>query len=271
MLSLISLPAAAQPEEKLIPKSTASKNVHVVDTTFWIPQLKRTRRIWIYLPENYTSQKYPVLYMHDGQNVFDAATSFAGEWKVDEFLDSAVLKSCIVVAIANGENKRMNEYCPFDFVLNKKTQQKEKGEGPQYVDFIIKTLKPFIDKKYNTLKNKENTFIAGSSMGGLVSLYALLKYPKVFGGAGIFSPSVWICKPEILKLINSAGKKINSKIYFYCGKQESDKMVTDMLLTLETINKVSKSKITTVIRDDGKHNENSWQKEFPFFYRWIMN
>lgn len=253
-------------------RSTASKNVKIIDTAFHIPQLNRMRRVLIYLPDNYATsgKRYPVMYLHDGQNVFDDATSYAGEWGIDEYLDSTKASQCIVVAIDNGGNKRMNEYCPYDFTLNPLKPKENKGEGVQYVDFLAKTLKPFIDKKYRTLKNKKNTFTTGASMGGLISLYAVLKYPKVFGGAGVFSPSVWICKEDLLKLVKTAGKKINSKIYFYCGKLEGPGMVSDMLKAFEELAAVSKSKMTTVIRDDGKHNESTWRKEFPFFYEWII-
>jgi predicted alpha/beta superfamily hydrolase len=253
-------------------RHTATSNVKIIDTAFYIPQLKRKRKISIYLPENYVASKnrYPVMYMHDGQNVFDEATSFAGEWGVDEFLDSAMVKQCIVVAIDNGGDKRMNEYSPYDFTLDSKIVKGNKGEGQKYVDFLAKILKPFIDKNYRTLKESKNTFITGASMGGLISLYAVLKYPKVFGGAGVFSPSVWICKEDILKLIRANGKKAKSKIYFYCGKLEGEDMVPDMLLVFQELAAVSKAKMITVIRDDGKHNEPTWRKEFPLFYEWIL-
>lgn len=243
--------------------STASKNVHIIDTTFWIPELKRTRRVWIYLPENYKSYRYPVLYMHDGQNVFDDATSFSGEWGVDEFLDTTMLKSCIVVAVDHGGTKRINEYCPYDM------EKFGKGEGDEYVDFLVKELKPFIDKNYHTLKGKSNTIIAGSSMGGLISMYAILKYPKVFGGAGVFSPAFWL-GPKIFDDIEKKGEKVKGKIYFYAGKKESESMVPDMLNAFEEMHAVSKSQMTTVIKDDGKHNEPTWRKEFPLFYRWLF-
>ncbi|HEV8283772.1 MAG TPA: alpha/beta hydrolase-fold protein [Chitinophagaceae bacterium] len=248
--------------------STASKNVHIIDTAFIIPQLNRVRRVWIYLPPSYaTSQKhYPVLYMHDGQNVFDDSTSFAGEWGVDEILDSISgrKKEIIVVAIDHGGVKRTNEYCPYDM------ERFGRGEGDQYLDFLVKTLKPFIDKNYRTEKNKQNTFIAGSSMGGLISMYAVLKYPKIFGGAGVFSPAFWIA-PKIFDDIKTKGKKVNSKIYFYCGKQESESMEPDMVKVFEEMRKVSKSKMITSVRPDGKHTEWVWREEFPLFYLWIIN
>jgi predicted alpha/beta superfamily hydrolase len=254
--------------------STAGKNVKIIDTAFLIPQLNRVRRIWVYVPPDYagTNNRYPVLYMHDGQNVFDDATSFAGEWGVDECIDS-MSKKCIVVAIDNGANKRINEYCPYDFSLKtlglSNADTLNKGEGDQYVDFLVKTLKPFIDKSYRTLKDKKNTFVAGSSMGGIISMYAILKYPKVFGGAGVFSPAFWV-GPKIFDDIKAKGKKVNAKIYFYAGKLEGETMVPLTIKAFDEMSKVSKSKMTTVIRDEGKHNEPRWRVEFPAFYKWLV-
>ena len=184
--------------------------------------------------------------MNDGQNLFDDATSFSGEWGVDEFLDSTKAKQCIVVAVDNGGSKRMNEYNPYD------NERFGKGEGDLYADFLVKILKPFIDGNFRTLKKKENTFISGSSMGGLISLYALLKYPKVFGGAGIFSPAFWVSGTNIYEDIKAKGEKVKAKIYFYGGKLEGETMVPGMLRAFEEMAKISKSKMTIVIRDDGK-------------------
>ena len=247
--------------------STAGKNVRIIDTAFVIPQLKRVRRVWIYLPPGYsTSQKkYPVLYMHDGQNVFDDSTSFAGEWGVDETLDSisSHSKEIIVVAVDHGGQKRINEYCPYDM------EKFGKGEGEAYVDFLAKTLKPFIDKNYRTKKDKQNTFIAGSSMGGLISMYAVLKYPKIFGGAGVFSPSFSVA-PKIYDDIRARGKQVNSKIYFYCGGKEGESMEPNMTKAFDEMRKVSKSQMACIVRPDGKHTEWDWRQEFPLFYLWMM-
>jgi predicted alpha/beta superfamily hydrolase len=258
-------------KDKFTPKakpSTATKNVTVIDTAFFIPQLKRKRTIRIYLPEGYTASKnrYPVLYMHDAQNLFDNATSFAGEWGVDEFMDSTRLKKCIVVGIDNDGGKRMNEYNTYD------NARFGKGEGKEYIDFIVKTLKPYIDKKYRTLRDKNNTSISGSSMGGLISFCAVLKYPKVFGSAGVYSPSFWIT-PKLYEEVRTKGKLVNSKLYFFAGKLEDNHMgmVTDAVKMYETMRKVSKSKMKLVIKDDGRHNEATWRKDFPEFYKWGLN
>jgi predicted alpha/beta superfamily hydrolase len=247
--------------------STAGKNVHVIDTAFYIPQLKRHRRVWIYLPESYATsgKKYPVMYMHDGQNIFDDATSGFGEWGVDEALDTLGPQhgEMIVVGIDHGGVKRINEYSPYDM------EKYGKGEGDLYVDFLVKTLKPFIDKHYRTKKDGDHTFTAGSSMGGLISFYAILKYPKVFGGAGVFSPAFWIT-PQLMNINPSQAKKVKGKIYFYAGGQESETMVQDMMHVFGEMRKNSKAKMETVIRAEGKHNEPTWRAEFPLFYKWLM-
>jgi predicted alpha/beta superfamily hydrolase len=247
---------------KAAPAHTASKQVRFLDSAFFMPQLNRYRRIWIYLPADYRSHAYPVLYMHDGQNLFDNATSYGGEWNVDEFLDTVAARKCIVVGIAHGDEKRLNEYCPYDM------ERYGKGEGDLYVDFLVNTLKPYIDNHFRTIKDRAHTYIAGSSMGGLISMYAILKYPKVFGVAGVFSPAFWIA-PKIMDDIKTKGKKVKGKIYFYAGKKESESMVTDMLKVFDEMSKVSKAKMTTVIRDDGQHNEATWRNEIKLFYRWI--
>jgi predicted alpha/beta superfamily hydrolase len=248
--------------------STASKNVHLVDTSFYIPQLLRYRRVLIYLPESYHSSNktYPVLYMHDGQNVFDEATAFAGEWGVDEALDtmSAKYGETIVVAIDNGNEKRINEYCPYDM------SQFGKGEGHHYVDFIVHTLMPYINRHYKTKRSAKYTSIAGSSMGGLISFYALLKYPNKFGAAGVFSPAFWVA-PAIKQDIEKKARKVKGRIYFFAGKQESEHMVSDLLSVFEQMTRLSKADVTTVIRAEGKHDEATWRHEFPLFYQWLAS
>ncbi len=246
--------------------STASKNVHLVDTSFYMPQLLRYRRVQIYLPESYAdgNETYPVLYLQDGQNVFDEATSFSGEWGVDEALDSMGAKygEMIVVAIDNGEDKRMNEYNPYDM------EQFGKGEGHKYVDFMVHTLMPYINRHYRTKRSGKFNVIAGSSMGGLISFYAMLKYPSKFAAAGVFSPAFWVA-PGLKADIEKMAKKVKGRIYFFAGKQESEHMVSDLLAVLEQMTRFSRADITTVIRTEGKHDENTWRQEFPRFYQWL--
>lgn len=263
-----------KPVEKV---HTASNHVYIMDSAFFIPQLNRYRRIWIYLPEGYTSTKkhYPVLYMHDGQNLFDDYTSGFGEWGVDECLDSLIKKgvqACIVVGIDNGGEKRLSEYNPYKFTL--KRQQLDSGqvflpEGKEYINFITETLKPFIDKKYRTLTDKNNTLIAGSSMGGLISYYAMLVQPNVFGKAGIFSPAFWTA-PAIKSLTDSIAQNTNGKFFFYAGGKEGEDFVNDMKDVQEMLGEKSGAMIYSVVDPEAAHNEKAWRQWFPEFYVWML-
>lgn len=251
----------------VVRRHTASKQVHVMDSAFFIPQLNRNRRIWIYLPEGYTKTKkhYPVLYMQDGQNLFDAFTSSYGEWGVDECLDSLTRQgkqACIVVGIDNGP-QRMNEYNPYEF------QNFGKGEGEAYLEFLTGTLKPFIDNKYRTLRDKEHTMIAGSSMGGLIAYFAMLKQPDVFGKAGIFSPAFWTA-PAIVNLTDSLASNSNGKFFFYIGQKEGASFVKDMEQVQDLLGERSSAMIYSVIDPQGKHHEKAWRKWFAEFYNWMI-
>lgn len=245
-------------------QSTASKNV----STFTIeaPQLNTSKKIWIYLPENYSEniqKKYSVIYMHDAQNLFDAKTSYSGEWNVDEKLDSLKAK-VIVVGIEHGNEKRIDELTPF------KNEKYGGGNADNYLEFIVKTLKPHIDKNYRTKTKAKNTILFGSSLGGLVSYYGALKYPEVFGKAGVFSPSFWF-SPEIYTFTEKQ-PKIKTKIYFLCGDKESDDMVNDltkMKRLLDTKRCYCLHLDKTKIVKGGEHNEKLWRDHFAEAILWL--
>jgi predicted alpha/beta superfamily hydrolase len=246
---------------------TASSNVQVLDTAFFIPQLNRTRRIWIYLPSDYVTgkKKYPVLYMQDGQNLFDEYTAPYGEWGVDECLDSVIRKNkpaCIVVGIDNSPY-RLNEYNPYE------NPEYGKGEGEEYTRFLVESLKPYIDKHYRTIASKENTIIAGSSFGGLISYYAMLRYPDTFGKGGMFSPSFWIA-PKINDLTDSLGSKLKGQFFFFAGELEGGSMIPDIKIITDKLGANSGTLIYSVTDPEGKHNETTWRKWFEEFYLWIM-
>ncbi len=249
-----------------VQQNNATKQV----STFSIeaPQLDCTKKIWIYLPKNYnsTQKKYPVIYMHDAQNLFDAKTSFVGEWNVDEKLDS-LNAQVIVVGIEHGNEKRMEELTPY------KNAKYGGGNADNYLEFIVKTLKPAIDAKYRTKTNARNTGIIGSSLGGLVSYYAILKYPEVFGKAGIFSPSFWFNRKEIIELTEKT-PKLKTKIYFLCGDNEGDgDMVTDLNKIDDLVSEkrceckhLTKKKIVK----GGQHNEKLWRDGFANAFVWLF-
>jgi predicted alpha/beta superfamily hydrolase len=244
--------------------SYRSKQVVIVNDAFYIPQLKTNRRIWMYVPRSYDSKKnFPVLYMHDGQNIFDKNTSFANEWGVDEYLDSAKME-CIVIGIDNGGETRMQEYNPYD------NEKYGKGKGKLYMDFIVQTLKPFIDRTYKTLKDKQNTFIAGSSMGGLISYYAGLSYPNTFGKIGVFSPSFWLCTNELKNTLKTLPANTKEDFYFYYGKKESDGLENEVkIISNATKQKCVACSINLSADGEGTHSEKYWQAALPKFFNWL--
>ena len=258
---------------------TARPTVSVISDEFQMPQLARARRVWVYLPPGYSSSssRYPVLYMHDAQNVFDNATSFAGEWGIDETLDSLNAlgdKDVIVVAVDHGGPKRFDEYSPW------KNAKYGGGEGDKYVDFLVKTLKPYVDSRYRTLPDRLNTGVAGSSMGALISLYAILKYPDVFSRAGIFSPAFWVA-PEAYSFVGSSrGVRNDSRLYFVIGGQEAQDSAEaltyvrgqeQMVDSLIAHGLVRGRNIVALSRADGKHSEWFWRREFPAAYQWLFS
>ena len=251
--------------------STAAANVSVISTAFVMPQLGRTRRVWLYLPPGYATsgRRYPVLYLQDGQNVFDNRTAFAGEWGVDEALNQLATNgqdptSCIVVAVDNGAN-RLDEYSPWN------NPQYGGGQGDLYVDFLVQTLKPYIDTNYRTLPGRENTGVAGSSMGALIATYAALREPTVFGKVGVFSPAFWFAYPQLASYVHQHPANPNTRFYFVSGTTESTTMVPYMTTMRDSLLRggVPAANLSFNTRPDGQHAEWFWRREFPAGYSWL--
>lgn len=247
-----------------------TSNVSIVSQDFYMPHLNRNRRIWLYLPPDYeeTGKHYPVLYMHDGQNVFDIATSFSGEWEVDESLNELFANGdpgIIVVAIDNGGGERINELTPWP------NPQYGGGQGDDYVDFIVETLKPYIDANYRTRPQREYTGIMGSSLGGLVSMYAAIEHQDVFGKAGIFSPSFWFSS-EAYNHVAQTGKEANMRIFLMAGQNESSTMASDLYNMHSTLQNegFGQSELKITVHPDGAHSEWYWSREFPAAYQWLF-
>lgn len=198
-------------------RHSISGNIKIAQNVY-SPQLDNQRDILIYLPPSYESSQshYPVLYMHDGYNLFDEATSYTGEWYVDETMEKLAYEEnleAIVVGIPSMGQGRLAEYSPF--VDNKYGG----GRGNDYLAFLVHTLKPLIDSAFRTLPNKRNTGIFGSSMGGLISLYGFFQFPAVFGFAGVMSPSLWFAKRAIFTYVTRAPFQ-QGKIYLDAGTRE---------------------------------------------------
>ncbi|MCF4101318.1 alpha/beta hydrolase [Gillisia sp. M10.2A] len=249
-----------------VAQSTASKNISIFNIE--APQLDTIKKIWVYLPAAYSNkqQTFPVLYLQDAQNLFDNSTSYAGEWRVDEILDSLQLE-LIVIGIEHGNEKRIDELTPFPH------PEYKGGNADNYLDFITSTLQPEIKERFQVKEGAENTFIGGSSLGGLFAYYALLKYPHIFGKAVIFSPSFWF-SDEIYTFTKTRHNSdlLKSKFFFRAGEKESERMLPLMNKTVEELHKLglAEDQIDMKLLTEGQHNEAFWSSLFPQAALWLL-
>ncbi|MCV2370858.1 alpha/beta hydrolase [Roseateles oligotrophus] len=266
--------SATSPDTPAAPTSTAQSNVSLPAQLLEMPGLNRQRQLRIYLPPDYASssaKRYPVLYMHDGQNLFDTATAYAGEWRVDESLNALAKGGkleLIVVGIDNGQAKRMSELNPW---INPDPQFGA-PEGDAYLDFIVKTVKPLIDSQYRTQPGPAHTGIMGSSMGGLISHYAVTQYPSVFGLAGVFSPSYWAGGSAALDHFSGKPAATDARLYLLMGGQEGGNMVSNV----EKVNAAllrgghPPANLSLKITPGAGHNEAFWASEFERAVLWMF-
>lgn len=243
----------------------------VVAEEFYIPQLDRYRKVWALLPHDYysTEKTYPVLYLHDAQNLFNEGSLY-GNWEIDKKLSLLTeygRGDLIVIAVDHGKESRINEYI-FD------NDNISKGsEGKKYIRFITDTLKPFIDQKYRTKKDREHTGIGGSSLGGLISIYSGFLYPEVYSKLLIFSPSLWI-EPNNNFPLFTFKNPYKIKVYLYGGELEGSQMVKRIFTFEEKLKEWENMKlfdfqIRKSINPDGTHNEFFWSQEFPRAIEWL--
>lgn len=271
LAAVLSSAACAADLPKTTPKaSTALPGVAILPEALEIPGLQRKRQIRLYLPPGYatSTKRYPVLYMHDGQNLFDDATAYAGEWKVDETLDALAREGrleAIVVGIDNGGEKRMTELNAWDH------PEFGRAEGRAYTDFIVKTLKPLIDARYRTLPGRNDTAILGSSMGGLASHYAIAQYPQVFGKAGVFSPAYWTA-PAAFGFAARHPLPKDARVYLLMGEKEGGQMVPDVRRMAAVLGKSGHPREATVLKivPGAEHNEGFWSGELREALLWMF-
>ncbi|CAF0843009.1 unnamed protein product [Adineta ricciae] len=252
---------------------TATNQVYILDSNFsmW-NHLPRTRRIWIYLPRSYSTdlnRRYPVVYAHDAQNLFDASTSFSGEWGVDESLDN-LSQEMIVVGIDNGGSERLNELTPYS------NANYGGGQANLYLDFIVDKLRPYINSHFRTKPERENTAILGSSLGGLCSFYAGIRHEDIFGLIGIFSPSFWFSDDIYTYVAKHTFRNSPPRLYFVGGQLESSTMVSNMQRMINVLQnttveyKQNPTKLKLVVAADGQHQEWFWRREFPTAIKWLF-
>ena len=258
-----------------------------------MPQLNREKQIWIYLPPGYgidASKRFPVVYMQDGQDLFDSLVNASdslyiseslarkllqgrrwyGSWQIDKHLDRLFTEKktdgIIVVGISSGDSNRTAEYSPWPWY------DAPVPEGDQYVEFLVQSLKPYIDNHYLTLSGRENTGIAGSSIGGLLALYAGLKYQDVFSKIAAFSPVLTsdIFGQNLLEHVSREGKSHPMKIYVDLGSAE---------MNFGPLKPVYDALRAAGFRDEelwfrqipkGEHRIEHWGKRFPEALLWLF-
>jgi hypothetical protein len=288
-LSLISLLFLIKVNAQILPKVSAGsiKRIEHFPSKFVSP-----RNVDIWLPEGYSEKKkYAVLYMHDGQMLFDSTNNWnKQEWGLDETMSKLMtekkIRNCILVAIWNIPKERFADYFPEKIinkipepirteVLNKQIAGKPSAD--HYLKFIVRELKPFVDKNYATMPDVKNTFVMGSSMGGLISAYALCEYPRIFGGAGCLSTHLPMVAYDLSNrkidkdvaskfrdyLWGNLPKANTRKIYFDYGTATLDSLYEPYQKKIDLIlnsKKIDKNHWITRRFEGESHTEKSWQK-----------
>ncbi|MGH8029554.1 MAG: alpha/beta hydrolase [Arenimonas sp.] len=248
---------------------TAGANVHVL-APMHIAGLDRDRIVRIYLPPGYnaSTDRYPVLYLQDGQNLFDDATSYVGEWGVDESLDALARDGLpfIAVGIDHGGEKRINELAPW--LLPKLGT----AEGDAYLAFVTDTVKPYVDAHYRTKSDRDHTLIGGSSMGGVMAHYAIEQHPELFGKALVFSPAFWTGGDAPLEFTRGRTLSPGTRYYAVTGGKEGDEALGDLRGMTDVLRANASPGVVlfSEVREGAEHNETFWKSEFPRAVRWLF-
>ncbi|QCJ47340.1 alpha/beta hydrolase [Haloprofundus sp. MHR1] len=234
------------------------------------------RRVSAYLPPSYrgSDADYPVLYMHDGQNLFDERTSNDGEWRVDETMQRLSEEGieAIVVAVPHGTDNRRNEYTPHEH------EKFGGGDADAYLDFLVSELKPAIDREFRTRTDRDSTGLMGSSLGGLVSLYGYFEQAQTFGFAGVMSPAFWWNR-EIFDYVD-ARTYFSGKLYFDVGGDErpddperTREYVEDAERMVELLreNGYDEDELRFVVDDEAVHHEDAWADRLPDALRFLLS
>lgn len=244
------------------PEHTLTGDIRVHEG-FHSEYLQHDRTVIVYLPPGYDevdAQRYPVLYLHDGQNIFDRATSVGEEWRVDETAQAMItageIEPIIIVGIYNTGEHRINEYAP--------TLREDKGGGglaDDYGKMLLMELKPFIDRTYKTLPSAQNTGIGGSSMGGLLTMHLGLRHPTAFGKLAVLSPSIWWDDRVIVREAESLPGKLPERIWLDAGTNEGPDVVEDARKLRDALvakGWVEGDDLVYTEVEGAEHNEASW-------------
>lgn len=249
-------------------------------------QLGRTTEIAVYLPPSLAAarreradqapggRRYPVIYFHDGQNMFDDHTSYVGEWRADEALETLAEDGleAIAVAIPNGSDARGDEYSPWRVRTRWQPRRLVGGKGDAYLEWLVGEIKPLIDRSFPTRTDREGTGLCGSSLGALISLYGMTKYPDEFGMVGALSPSVRWSDYALLRLVEE-GKFPLARVYIDVGGREYRGMTSDGRRLRDAFiarGWVSGRDLLYVEDRYGGHREDSWARRLPTALRFLL-
>ncbi len=242
-----------------------------------IPQLTgdMPRRAYCYVPDGWKRdrrQRYPVLYMFDGHNVFfDEDATYGRSWRMLDYLEQTGAPLIVAAVECNHVGHgRLSEYSPYTCEMP--NIGRVTGKGKVTMDWLTQEFKPDIDNNFPTLPDREHTFIAGSSMGGLMSLYAVMKYNKIFSRCAALSPSIWFSTARLDKMLSSARVKSDTVIYMDYGERElgfHPNMAFQFALVTQHM-RARGLNLTTRIIPGGNHNEESWEKQIPFFVNTLL-
>ncbi len=242
-----------------------------------IPALtgKEKRKAYVYVPDAYRAdekRRYPVLYMFDGHNVFyDSHATYGKSWGMKQYLEKSRRPLILVAVECNpeGEN-RMNEYTPFDIWWKGRLMFEARGQLT--MDWIVNELKPRIDREYRTLSDREHTLIAGSSMGGLMALYAAVAYNGTFSRAAALSPSLWAARGHEAELLKAHPLQPSTRIYMDMGTAEANPKTGFLTGVFRTAQRLTRAGAVVDARivPDAKHSEAYWEQRIPVFMEYLL-
>jgi predicted alpha/beta superfamily hydrolase len=242
--------------------------------------LSTPRDVIVYLPPGYNSSRdrYPVLYLQDGQNLFDPATAFGGQdWRADVTADDLIvhgeIRPLIMVGVYNAGLRRISEYTP---ARDRPSPSRKGGNGARYAELLARELKPFIDKQYRTHRGAAETGVCGSSLGALAALQSGLLFPRVFGNVVAMSPSVWWDERSILRLVRGFRSSYRPRLWVDIGTQEgvSPQQIVENARALRErlIERGWVEGMNLCYREYGaRHNEAAWGARFGDVLRWLCS
>ena len=261
--------AAAPPE--VVHTVTGDVRTHEGFRSVHLPSL---HDVWVFLPPGYDAdreRRYPVLYLHDGQNLFDDATAFSREWQVDEtaqrLIEEGAIEPLIIVGVSNAGPARIDEYTP-----TRDRKHRAGGGATRYGRMLVEELKPFIDRTYRTLPDPAHTGIGGSSLGGLLSMYLGLQYTGMFWRLAVLSPSVWWDDRFILRRTRLLAHKSPARIWLSAGTAEGEGVVEGAAALRDVL--VAKGwtegeDLAFHVIEGGRHDEATWAAEMESVLRFL--